>query len=51
MPKAHDEYAMYTFDLERSAPVTMVTHEEEYGRIADRIVHLDDGKVVFRAHK
>lgn len=26
--------------------IIMVTHEEEYGRVADRIVHLDDGKIV-----
>ena len=26
--------------------IIMVTHEEEYGRLADRIVRLDDGKVV-----
>lgn len=29
--------------------IIMVTHEEEYGRIADRIVHLDDGKIVGRS--
>ncbi len=26
--------------------IVMVTHEEEYGRVADRIVRLDDGKIV-----
>ncbi len=26
--------------------IVMVTHEEEYGHLADRIVRLDDGKVV-----
>jgi putative ABC transport system ATP-binding protein len=26
--------------------IIMVTHEEEYGRTADRIIKLDDGKVV-----
>jgi putative ABC transport system ATP-binding protein len=26
--------------------IVMVTHEEEYGRMADRIVHLDDGRIV-----
>jgi putative ABC transport system ATP-binding protein len=26
--------------------IIMVTHEEEYGKIADRIVRLDDGKMV-----
>jgi putative ABC transport system ATP-binding protein len=26
--------------------IIMVTHEEEYGRIADRVVHLDDGRIV-----
>ena len=26
--------------------IIMVTHEEEYGRLAERIVHLDDGKIV-----
>lgn len=26
--------------------IIMVTHEEEYGKIADRIVKLDDGKIV-----
>lgn len=31
--------------------IIMVTHEEEYGRVADRIVHLDDGKIVSRAQK
>lgn len=29
--------------------IIMVTHEEEYGRLADRIVRLDDGVVVKRA--
>jgi ABC-type lipoprotein export system ATPase subunit len=23
-----------------------VTHEEEYGKMTDRIVHLDDGRIV-----
>lgn len=31
--------------------IIMVTHEEEYGRVADRIVHLDDGRIVSRKHK
>lgn len=26
--------------------IIMVTHEEEYGKLAQRIVHLDDGKIV-----
>jgi putative ABC transport system ATP-binding protein len=26
--------------------IVMVTHEEEYGKLADRIVHLDDGRIV-----
>lgn len=26
--------------------IIMVTHEEEYGRVADRVVKLDDGKIV-----
>ena len=26
--------------------IIMVTHEEEYGRLADRIVRLDDGKII-----
>jgi putative ABC transport system ATP-binding protein len=26
--------------------IIMVTHEDEYGRLADRIVHIDDGKIV-----
>lgn len=26
--------------------IIMVTHEEEYGRLADRIVRLDDGRIV-----
>lgn len=26
--------------------IIMVTHEEEYGKMAERIVHLDDGKIV-----
>ncbi|MFH1012344.1 MAG: ABC transporter ATP-binding protein [Candidatus Peregrinibacteria bacterium] len=26
--------------------IVMVTHELEYGRMADRIIHLDDGKIV-----
>ncbi len=26
--------------------IIMVTHEEEYGRVADRIVKLDDGRIV-----
>ena len=26
--------------------IVMVTHEEEYGKMADRIVHLDDGRIV-----
>jgi putative ABC transport system ATP-binding protein len=30
--------------------IIMVTHEEEYGRLAERIVHLDDGKIT-SSHK
>jgi putative ABC transport system ATP-binding protein len=26
--------------------IVMVTHEEEFGKMADRIVHLDDGRIV-----
>jgi putative ABC transport system ATP-binding protein len=26
--------------------IIMVTHEEEYGRMAERIIHLDDGRIV-----
>jgi putative ABC transport system ATP-binding protein len=26
--------------------IIMVTHEDEYGKLADRIVHLDDGRIV-----
>ena len=26
--------------------IIMVTHEEEYGKMADRIVRLDDGKII-----
>ena len=26
--------------------IIMVTHEEEYGKLADRMVHIDDGKVL-----
>jgi ABC-type lipoprotein export system ATPase subunit len=26
--------------------IVMVTHEEEYGKLADRIVRLSDGQVV-----
>ena len=26
--------------------VIMVTHEEEYGRLADRIVRIDDGRII-----
>lgn len=26
--------------------IVMVTHEEEYGKLADRIVRLDDGKII-----
>ena len=26
--------------------IVMVTHEEEYGRMADRIIHIDDGKII-----
>ncbi len=26
--------------------IVMVTHEEEYGKIADRVVRLDDGKII-----
>lgn len=26
--------------------IVMVTHEEEYGKLAERIVHLDDGRIV-----
>jgi putative ABC transport system ATP-binding protein len=26
--------------------IIMVTHEEEYGKMTDRIVHLDDGRIV-----
>ena len=34
-------------DLHRQGQtIIMVTHEEEYGRLADRIVRLDDGQIV-----
>ena len=26
--------------------IIMVTHEDEYGTLADRIIHLDDGRIV-----
>ncbi len=28
--------------------IIMVTHEEEYGKLADRVIQLDDGKIVGR---
>lgn len=31
---------------DKGQTIVMVTHEEEYGHLADRIVRLDDGKVV-----
>lgn len=31
--------------------IIMVTHEEEYGKMAERIVHLDDGRIVSAQHK
>jgi ABC-type lipoprotein export system ATPase subunit len=30
--------------------IVMVTHEEEYGRLADRIIELSDGQIVNYGH-
>ncbi len=31
--------------------IIMVTHEEEYAKLADRLVRLDDGKIISETHK